>query len=92
VPAVRLTHICIMKSIQIRPIDKIDFAKIVGHKLRLIRLSNKMTIEATALDAEMDYTQLSRIELGKINTSFYQIYKISKILKVHVSEIVKDLP
>jgi transcriptional regulator with XRE-family HTH domain len=73
-------------------LDKTEFAKIVGLKLRSIRLENKRTIEATAFDAGMDYTQLSRIELGKINTSFFQIYKISKSLKVHMVDIVNELP
>lgn len=72
--------------------NKDDFAKIIGLKLREIRLQNKKTIESAAFDAEMDYTQLSRIELGKINTSFFQIYKISKSLNVHLVDIVNDLP
>lgn len=73
-------------------LKRVDFAKSVGLKLRTLRLENKMTIEATAFDAGMDYTQLSRIELGKINTSFFQIYKISKSLKVSLVDIVNDLP
>lgn len=77
---------------QVVTIDKVEFAKSVGLKLRTLRLENKMTIEATAFDAGMDYTQLSRIELGKINTSFFQIYKLSKSLKVSLVDLVNDLP
>ncbi len=73
-------------------LDRADFAKRVGLKLRTIRLENKKSIEVAAFEAGMDYTQLSRIELGKINTSFFQIYKISKSLNVRMVDIVNDLP
>ena len=55
---------------------KEEVVKIIGNKLREIRLEKKLTIERVALDSDIEYTQLSRIELGKINTSIYQIYKI----------------
>ena len=73
-------------------LDRADFAKRIGLKLRTIRLENKKSIEVAAFEAGMDYTQLSRIELGKINTSFFQIYKISKSLNVQMVDIVNDLP
>ncbi len=73
-------------------LDRADFAKRIGLKLRTIRLENKKSIEVAAFEAGMDYTQLSRIELGKINTSFFQIYKISKSLNVRMVDIVNDLP
>jgi len=41
--------------------------------------------------ADMDYKQLSRIELGKINTSIYQIYKIANALQINASEIINAL-
>lgn len=81
-----------MHKVQLIIQNKNDFAKRIGLKLREIRLQNNKTIESAAFDAEMDYTQLSRIELGKINTSFFQIYKISKSLNVHMVDIVNDLP
>ena len=90
--AIQITHICSMKKYHNGTLEKADFIKIVGLKLRTIRLQNKMTIEGAAFDADMDYTQLSRIELGKINTSFFQIYKISKSLNVRMVDIVNDLP
>ena len=76
-----IAQICHMK------LKKEDVVKKVGNKLREIRLEKKLTIEKVALDSEIEYTQLSRIELGKINTSIYQIYKISYSLSVPVPEI-----
>ena len=46
-----------------------------------------MTIENLANESELEYSQISRIELGLINTSVFHIYKISKVLSVPVSRI-----
>lgn len=73
-------------------IDKAEVTRLVGMKVRSLRIENKKSIESLALDAGMDYTQVSRIELGKINTSLFQIYKISKSLNVSVVEIMHVLP
>jgi transcriptional regulator with XRE-family HTH domain len=79
------------KNVQIcyMELSKEDIRKVVGNNIRLIRISQKMSIDTLAIKADMDYTQLSRIELGKINTSIYQIYKISKTLQVSIEELVK---
>lgn len=63
----------------------------VGFRVRELRLSKKLSIEKLALEAGIEYTQLSRIELGKINTSIYQIYKISKTLEVTMPELFLDI-
>jgi transcriptional regulator with XRE-family HTH domain len=39
----------------------------------------------------MDYSQLSRIERGKINTSVYQIYTLARVLEVPANSIFRDL-
>ena len=72
-------------------LQKDDFIKKVGKKLREERLKQKLTIEKVALDSEIEYTQLSRIELGKINTSIYQIYKITYSLSVQMPEMFHEL-
>ncbi len=72
-------------------LSKEDIKKVIGNNIRRLRVEKKMSIEVMAFESEMDYTQLSRIELGKINTSIYQIYKISKTLQVSMSDIVNVL-
>lgn len=72
-------------------LSKEDIKKVIGNNIRRLRIEKKMSIEVMAFESEMDYTQLSRIELGKINTSIYQIYKISKTLQVSMSDIVNVL-
>lgn len=63
----------------------------VGERVREIRLSKGLTLERVAFDAGIDYSQLSRIELGKINTSIYQIYVVSKSLDVSIVDILNDV-
>ena len=72
-------------------LSKEDIKKVIGNNIRRLRVEKKMSIEVMAFESEMEYTQLSRIELGKINTSIYQIYKISKTLQVSMSDIVNVL-
>jgi transcriptional regulator with XRE-family HTH domain len=72
-------------------LNKKDVSKKVGIKIRELRLSKGLSMEQLAFDAGMEYTQLSRIELGKINTSIYHVYKISNSLSVTVPEIFNVL-
>lgn len=72
-------------------LEKDALIVMVGKKVREIRLSKGLTIERVAFDAGIEYKQLSRIELGKVNTSIYQIYIISKSLNVEMVDIV-DVP
>lgn len=66
---------------------KKEICKHVGTRLREIRVDKGLTIEKLALESGIDYTQISRIELGKINTSIYQIYIITKKLDVPMKDI-----
>jgi transcriptional regulator with XRE-family HTH domain len=70
---------------------KDEIASQLGHKIRTLRLEKNMTMEELALESGIDYSQLSRIERGKINTSVYQIYMISRVLHVPVHSVFKDL-
>lgn len=68
-------------------LTKEEICKHVGTKIREIRVDKGLTIEKLALESGIDYTQISRIELGKINTSIYQIYVITKKLEVPMKDI-----
>lgn len=71
--------------------DKDMVVKLIGERIRKLRIDNHLTLETLAFKADMDYTQLSRIELGKINTSLFQIYKIAIALQVTTSDILNAL-
>ena len=71
--------------------NKEKVVKLVGERIRKLRISKHLTLESLAFKAEMDYTQLSRIELGKINTSVFQIFKIAAALKIPIQDIFEDI-
>lgn len=66
---------------------KEDVSKKVGNRIREIRISKNLSMEKLATDTGIEYSQLSRIELGKINTSIYHVYIISHSLKVPIQEL-----
>lgn len=67
--------------------SKKEISRKVGANIRFIRLAKGLTIEKLASDANMEYTQLSRIELGQINTSLFQVYKIAQALGINMCEL-----
>ena len=69
-------------------LDKNELVIKVGKRVREIRLSKGLTMERVAFSAGIEYAQLSRIELGKVNTSIYQIYIVSKSLDVEMPELL----
>ena len=71
--------------------NKDTVVKLIGERVRKLRIDKQLTLENLAFKADMDYTQLSRIELGKINTSLFQIYKIANALGINSSEILTAL-
>jgi transcriptional regulator with XRE-family HTH domain len=73
-------------------LTKEEVSKNLGNSIRTIRQSKQFSIEKLALDAGIEYTHLSRIELGKINTSIYHLYRISKALDIHLAELFQDVP
>jgi transcriptional regulator with XRE-family HTH domain len=72
-------------------VDKQKLAVSLGSKIREIRLSKGYTMEQLAFDAGMEYIQLSRIELGKINTTIFQIYRLSLALDKTVAQIFDNI-
>ena len=71
--------------------NKDTVVKLIGERVRKLRIDKHLTLENLAFQADMDYTQLSRIELGKINTSLFQIHKIAIALGISSREILNAL-
>ena len=70
---------------------KEDVSKKVGTRIREIRVSKNLSMEKLATDTGIEYSQLSRIELGKINTSIYHVYIISHSLKVSLQDLFEPV-
>ncbi|MFM8587665.1 MAG: helix-turn-helix domain-containing protein [Bacteroidota bacterium] len=66
-------------------------AQELGQRIRKARNEKDLTIQALADMVGIEYTQMSRIELGKINTSVLQVCRISRALDISMSSLLKDL-
>ena len=76
------TFLCqVRKDVEIEPI--IQF----GNQLRFIRLSKGLSMEKLAALSSFEYSQISRIELGQINTSLDTVFKLAKALKIPPKEL-----
>lgn len=64
-----------------------EFIILFGKNLRKIRESKKMSMQTLADMTNIEYSQISRIERGLINTSVGIIYEISKALEIDVTEL-----
>lgn len=73
------------------PNTKKEISLIVGSRIRSLRIATGKSMIALAYESEMEYVQLSRIELGQINTTVYQLYKISKSLDIEISELLLNI-
>lgn len=58
-----------------------------GENLRKVRIKKNFTQEKLANAADIEISQISRIERGVINTSISQIFVIAKALGVHPKEL-----
>ena len=59
----------------------------IGAKIREIRLSKNKTINDLASDCDVDYSQIARMERGKINFSVSNLSKVAEALKVDIKDL-----
>ena len=62
--------------------------KKLGEKIREVRLNKKISQEDLAYSCGLEYSQINRIELGKVNTSISHLFLIAKSLKVDPKELI----
>ena len=62
--------------------------KQIGAKMRELRNLKQISQENLANECEIDYSQLNRMELGKVNFSVSYLYRIAKALNVHPKELL----
>jgi len=67
--------------------EKEEFVLKVGRNVRTKRTSLGITVEQLALDSAIQPKQLIRIELGQINTSIFQVFKITDAMNIPVHEV-----
>ena len=64
-----------------------DFIKNFGKNLSDMRKERKLSQEELAFKCELEYSQISRIERGVINTSISNVYKIAKALEIDPKDL-----
>jgi transcriptional regulator with XRE-family HTH domain len=71
--------------------EKVEFQKLLGKRIQEIRLNKGMTQVdlASKVEGRFDTTNLSRIESGRISTTAYTLYRISKALEIPLEELIK---
>ena len=77
-----MTSFCFMrKEVDIEQIKKF------GEQLRVIRKAKGLSMEKLAELTSFEYSQISRIELGQINTSLDTIFKLAKALNISPKDL-----
>jgi len=67
----------------------LEVIKAFGKRVRDLRTKMGLTQEELANEANLEISQINRIELGKINTSISQASIIAKALKLDMVELFK---
>lgn len=62
--------------------------RLVGAKMREVRMKKGFTIENFANTSGMDYTQISKMESGKVNFSISYLFRVAQSLGVTPKELL----
>lgn len=65
--------------------------KAFGSRLRKLRQEKGMTMQELADLSNIEYSQLSRIERGIINTSLSNVFILSEVLEIATKSLFEDL-
>lgn len=68
-----------------------ELLKSFGSKVRELRLKKGLTQEQLAYEAEVELSQIHRIETGKTNVVFSTLAAVASGLGVSVSELTKGV-
>jgi transcriptional regulator with XRE-family HTH domain len=60
----------------------------IGGQIRDVRLSKNISQESLANECEIDYSQVNRMELGKVNFSISYLYRIAKALDIDPKKLL----
>lgn len=69
-----------------------DPKKLVGMRIRELRLARGISQEALADEAGVHRTYMGSVERGERNISLENIIRIAKALRVRPYELLKDIP
>ncbi len=64
------------------------FLRAVGIRIRTVRIEQGLTQEQLSFKANIELSQINRIELGKINTSLSHLKIIADALEIQPKDLV----
>jgi ribosome-binding protein aMBF1 (putative translation factor) len=79
----------IVLKLQLRRVDKTHYTKHLinlGSQIRQIRKAKGMSMEQLALETNIEYRQLGRIERGEGNSTIISLLRIAEILEVELKD------
>lgn len=65
-----------------------QIVKKLGNNLKKIRLSKKLSIRKLAIEADMEYSTVHRIEKGQSDPSISAIYALAAALKIDPRDLL----
>lgn len=71
--------------------DKKEFQKAVGKRIKAIRLSKEIPQQRLASECDFEKGNMARIESGRTNITIWTLYKIATALGVEPKELLNDL-
>ena len=60
----------------------------IGVKIREARMKKNISQETLANESEIDYSQINRMELGKVNFSVSYLSKIAHVLNINPKDLL----
>lgn len=63
--------------------------KRIGRRIRELRISQGISQSQLAFESSMPRVQIGRIERGEINTTIGALITISRVLNVHLKELLE---
>lgn len=68
--------------------DKKEFQKAVGERIKAIRLEKEIPQQRLASECDFEKGNMDRIEAGRTNITIWTLYKIAEALEVEPSELL----
>lgn len=65
-----------------------DILMKIGLHIRKARTEKNISQEFLANECETDYSQINRMELGKVNFTISQLYRIASVLNIPAKDLL----
>lgn len=75
----------------VKIVRKKQAVKLLGERIRKLRLKQNISQAQLAFEAEISREQLLRIENGNYNTTYFTLYKICIALNIEFKELFEFL-